>query len=143
MTMSDLSWEDRPPSRALTDAECWERIARAPYGRLAARAAGEIDIFPINHGIDDGRIVFRTSPGTKLLELTIHSSIVFQIDGYDEHEAFSVVAKGTAHEVESSREIDRLDALNLRSWAPEDKDRWVVITPSHVSGRIFQLSAVA
>lgn len=134
---SDTIWEDRPPTRPLTVDECWERIMKAPYGRIAARAADEIDIFPINHAVDDGCVVFRTAPGTKLIELTIHTSIVFQVDGFDEHEAFSVIVKGDAEEVSSAAQIDRLDALGLRSWAPEEKDRWVKITPTTISGRIF------
>ncbi|WP_087131673.1 pyridoxamine 5'-phosphate oxidase family protein [Microbacterium esteraromaticum] len=137
---ADSSWEDRPPSRSMSETECWERIANAPYGRIAARAAEEIDIFPVNHAIDNGCIVFRTAPGTKLIELTIHRSIVFQIDGYDEHVAFSVIAKGYAEEVTNAAQIEALDKLELRPWAPEEKDRWVRLTPKLVSGRIFTLA---
>ncbi|MCE7481813.1 pyridoxamine 5'-phosphate oxidase family protein [Microbacterium profundi] len=138
---SGASWEDRPLSRSLSPDECWARIVRAPYGRIAAHAAEEIDIFPVTHGVDDGCVVFRTAPGTKLIELTIHKSIAFQIDGYDEDEAFSVVVKGEAEEVSSAAQIDRLDGLGIRSWAPEEKDRWVRVNPVSVAGRIFTLPA--
>ena len=138
--MSEDVQDDRPPTRALTEDECWQLIREAPYGRIAATAAGEIDIFPVNHGVHAGTVVFRTSPGTKLLELTIHHSIVFEVDGFDRNEAFSVVVKGDAVEIERSWAVEELDSLGLRSWAPEDKDRWVQITPRLISGRTFTLA---
>ena len=130
---------DRPPTRHLTEDECWERLSRAPYGRIAATAAGEIDIFPVNHKVDGRAVVFRTAAGTKLLELTIRSSIAFEIDGYDNVEAFSVVVKGTAEEFDRGAEVTAAESLGVQPWAPEEKDRWVKITPVSVSGRVFDL----
>jgi hypothetical protein len=40
--------DERPPMREMRSAECWERIAQAPYGRVGTVAAGEMDIFPVN-----------------------------------------------------------------------------------------------
>ena len=133
--------DDRPPTRALTEDECWRRIEEAPYGRIAASAAGEVDIFPVNHKVDEGpdgrAIVFRTSPGTKLLELTIHSKVAFEVDGFSDEDAFSVVAKGTARQLERASEIQRVAGLGVAPWAPEEKDRWVRIEVSEVTGRTF------
>lgn len=131
---------ERSPTRQLTDAECWERLAHAPYGRIACTAAGEIDVFPVNHKTDGHSIVFRTSAGTKLLELTIRSAIAFEIDGYDEREAFSVVVKGTAEEFDRDAEVLAAERLGVRPWAPEGKDRWVRISPTLVRGRVFELA---
>ena len=36
--------DDRPPTRALTEDECWRRIEEAPYGRIAMLAD------PFGHG---------------------------------------------------------------------------------------------
>ncbi|MDI2099509.1 pyridoxamine 5'-phosphate oxidase family protein [Ruicaihuangia caeni] len=130
--------EERPPSRALSPEECWERIKAAPYGRIAAVAGGQLDIFPVNHGVDDdGSIVFRTAAGTKLLELTIHQQVAFEIDGYTDADAFSVVVKGTATEFDKQREVYAAERLGITPWAPEEKDRWVRIMPSEISGREF------
>lgn len=133
--------EGREPTRALTESECWERIRTAPYGRIAVAAAEEIDVFPINHAVLDGMIVFRTSAGTKLLELTIRQRVVFEIDGTDGADAFSVMVKGVAEEFD--RDADTLDAekAGATPWAPEPKDRWVRIHPTSVSGRIFRRRA--
>lgn len=131
---------ERSPTRQLAEDECWERLSRAPYGRIACGAAGEIDIFPINHRTDGRAIFFRTSAGTKLLELTIHSSIAFEIDGYDDLEAFSVVVKGTAEEFDRDADVLAAERLGVRPWAPEEKDRWVRIDASTVRGRVFDLA---
>ena len=132
---------ERSPTRQLTEDECWDRLARAPYGRIACGAAGEIDIFPINHKTDGRTIIFRTSAGTKLLELTIRESVAFEIDGYDEHEAFSVVVKGRAHEFDPDTDVLAAKRLGVHPWAPEEKDRWVRIDASEVRGRVFDLEA--
>lgn len=132
--------DERPPAREMRSTECWERLAAVPYGRVATTAAGEIDIFPVNHGVDRNSIVFRTAPGTKLLELTIHHDVAFEIDGYDGAEAFSVVVKGRAEEFDRQREVAEAEHLGVEPWAPGAKDRWVRITPREVQGRAFTLA---
>ncbi len=141
-----MSWEEgtandesRAPTRALDEGECWERLACAPYGRVVTHAAHELDVFPVNHRVDGRTIVFRTAAGTKLLELTIHGVVVFHIDGIEAGEAFSVVVKGAAEQLETGPEIAAVEPLGVRPWAPEAKDRWVRITPESVSGRAFML----
>lgn len=134
--------EGRTPTRSLSEADCWERLSRAPYGRIAMAAGGEVDIFPVNHVVDASGasgpvIVFRTSAGTKLLELTIRHGVAFQIDGFSDTEAFSVVVKGTAEEFDRASEIEAAEALGVTPWAPESKERWVRIIPSEVHGREF------
>lgn len=133
--------ENREPTRALTETECWERILAAPYGRIAVAAADEIDVFPVNHAVLDGTIVFRTAPGTKLLELTIRQRVVFEIDGADAHDAFSVVVKGTAEEFDRDADVLAAERTGVTPWAPEPKDRWVRIRPTSVSGRTFRRRA--
>ncbi|HEU5222140.1 MAG TPA: pyridoxamine 5'-phosphate oxidase family protein [Candidatus Lumbricidophila sp.] len=138
--MSD-NQDERQPTRTLDEAECWRRVIAAPYGRVAAGAAGEIDIFPVNHGVTDTHtIVFRTAPGTKLLELTIHQHIAFEVDGVDGLEAFSVVVKGAAEEFDHQAEVYEAERLGITPWAPEPKDRWVRIRPTEISGRAFTLA---
>ena len=139
--MTDVS--GRPLAREMRSAECWERIARAPYGRIATTAAGEIDIFPVNHGVDRFSIVFRTALGTKLLELTINRRVVFEVDGIDGDEAFSVVVKGEAEQFDQPADVARAEELGITTWAPGQKDRWVRITPRDIQGRAFTLPPAA
>ncbi|HYI32230.1 MAG TPA: pyridoxamine 5'-phosphate oxidase family protein [Glaciibacter sp.] len=128
-------------TRALSTDECWQRIEAAPYGRVAATAAGEIDIFPVNHGVENGTVVFRTSAGTKLLELTINHRVAFEVDGFTGTDAFSVVVKGLAEEFDRQGEVYAAERLGITPWAPEEKDRWVRITPTEVQGRAFDRSS--
>ena len=130
--------DERTPTRELSEEECWQHLADAPFGRVAATAAGEIDIFPVNHKVDGRTIVFRTSAGTKLLELTIRNHVAFEVDGYTETDAFSVVVKGTAEEFDHQSEVAEAERLGVTPWAPEEKDRWVRITATDVRGRTFQ-----
>src|SRR5690606_21503704 len=89
----------------LDERECWELLEQAPLGRIALAAAGEVDIFPINFAVHDGALWFRTAPGTKLLELTVHPRVALEIDGWDDEKAYSVVVKGVAERLEHGSEI--------------------------------------
>lgn len=126
------------PLAALSDEECWSRLRETEIGRLALAPAGEIDIFPVNFTVHAGALYFRTAPGSKLLDLTVNPDVAFEIDGWDDTTAFSVVVKGIAERLESQTEIDEADRLPLAQWAPTLKYRWVRIRPVSISGRSFQ-----
>ena len=139
----DMADEDeRPPMREMRSAECWQKIAQAAYGRIATVAAGEMDIFPVNHGVDRHSIVFRTAPGTKLLALTIQHKVLFEVDGVDGEEAFSVVVRGDADRVDREPEVEAAERLGVTTWAPGPKNQWVRITPRDIQGRAFRVPAV-
>ncbi|MDJ0334778.1 pyridoxamine 5'-phosphate oxidase family protein [Salinibacterium sp. G-O1] len=122
----------------LTDPEMWALLEATPMGRLAVSAGGELDIFPVNFVVDDGTLLFRTAEGTKLVELTVHSAVAFEIDGHDDTDAWSVVVKGTAARLDHQAEVDRADTLPLTPWIPTLKYIYVRITPTSLSGRSFQ-----
>lgn len=50
----------------LSAAESWALLRRAVVGRLALTVDGRPEIFPVNHMVDHGTVVFRTAVGTKL-----------------------------------------------------------------------------
>lgn len=119
-------------------AECRALLGSAEVARLAVAVSGEVEIFPITIAADDaGGYVFRTAPGTKLLELTINGHVALEIDGWTAEEAWSVIAKGRAVEVESQREIDEIDRLPLVSWTATPKYRVVRVVPTSITGRRF------
>jgi len=121
----------------LDDAECWRRLGDAEMGRLAIAAGKSIDIFPVNFVVSNGALYFRTAPGDKLLELSVNPDVAFEIDGFDERSAWSVVVKGVAERLEAQADIDEADQLPLTPWVPTLKYRWVRINPMAVSGRAF------
>ncbi|MDQ0260344.1 pyridoxamine 5'-phosphate oxidase family protein [Sinomonas atrocyanea] len=129
------------PIRVLTDAESWELLDNARHGRLATAAAGELDIVPINFRSSGGKLYLKTTPGTKLAELTIHPQVAFEADGIMQDEAWSVVIKGTARVLEHSGEIAEAEAANIETWLPTSKSVYVEIAPTSIEGRHFQLGA--
>jgi nitroimidazol reductase NimA-like FMN-containing flavoprotein (pyridoxamine 5'-phosphate oxidase superfamily) len=122
---------------ALSPEECWARLREQELGRLVTHAAGVLDIFPVNFVADGETIVFRTAEGSKLFELTVEDSVLFEVDDHTETEAWSVVVRGTAHRLETSAEVERADALPLTPWIPTLKYNYVRIEPTAVSGRAF------
>jgi uncharacterized protein len=67
----------------------------------------------------------------------IHSGVAFEVDGFTDTDAFSVVVKGTAEEFDRRGEVQAAEKLGVTPWAPEEKTRWVRITPTEVNGRTF------
>ena len=121
----------------LSDEEAWSFLESQEVGRLAVHAGGVLDIYPITYVVDNRTLVFLTSPGTKLVELTVNDQVAFEIDYYDDHIAKSVIVHGVAQRLESMAEIDAAEALPLTSLIPTTRTRYVRITPSSVSGRLF------
>lgn len=128
---------DQPVTELSAD-ECWVLLATNTLGRIAMCAAGEIDIFPVNYHADGSTILFRTAPGTKLIELTLDENVAFEIDGFQGGKAWSVVVKGTARQLELNSEIDEAELAPLEPWVPTLKYRFVQITPVHLAGRAFR-----
>ncbi|GHG58200.1 hypothetical protein GCM10012320_31750 [Sinomonas cellulolyticus] len=129
------------PIRVLTDAESWELLDNARHGRLATAAAGELDIVPINFRASGSKLYLKTTPGTKLAELTIHPQVAFEADGILQDEAWSVVVKGTARVLESSEDIAAAEAANVETWIPTEKTVYVELVPTSIAGRHFLLGA--
>ena len=126
------------PVAELSEDECWGLLASNTLGRIALCAANEIDIFPVNYHADGSSILFRTAPGTKLVELTVENKVAFEIDGMHGGKAWSVVVKGTAKQLESGSEIDEAELASLEPWIPTLKYRFVRITPTEITGRAFR-----
>ena len=123
----------------LTVDECWDALLSSSLGRLAVSVGGTPEIFPVNFIAADRRLLFRTSPGTKLAELTVNNRVAFEADGVGRDEAWSVVVKGTASVLERQSDVDTADMLPLRPLIPTVKPIYVEISPTQVTGRRFQL----
>ncbi|HAM27074.1 MAG TPA: pyridoxamine 5'-phosphate oxidase [Microbacteriaceae bacterium] len=130
-------WSPQGPVRLLTEAESWELLDGSTFGRLAVSVANQPEIFPINYYADGDTILFRTSEGTKLLELTINSSVALETDAYTDEWAWSVIVKGHAKAIENQEDIFEADQLPLTPWIPTLKYIYVRITPTEITGRRF------
>jgi nitroimidazol reductase NimA-like FMN-containing flavoprotein (pyridoxamine 5'-phosphate oxidase superfamily) len=121
--------------------ECWQLVRSAEVGRLAIAIMNQPDIFPVNYVVDHGSVVFRTAEGTKLAASTLGSSVAFEVDGYepDKGEAWSVVLKGAAVEIERLDDLLAATDLPLFPWHASPKPRFVRIDPVSVTGRRFHV----
>ena len=118
---------------------CLGLLRTSEVGRLAVSIKNHPDIFPINYVVDRGTVVFRTAEGTKLAASLLGLAVAFEVDGYDPDagEAWSVVIKGYAVEIERMYEMfDALD-LPLFPWHAGPKHRFVRIEPLEITGRRF------
>lgn len=117
-----------------------ELLRTQELGRIATSAAHTPDIFPVNYAVDSGTIVFRTAEGTKLAAVHVSDEVAFEIDGYDADtgDAWSVVVKGTAHEI-PMYEVQEDDAFWLFPWSSTVKSRFVRVTPEQITGRRFHV----
>lgn len=120
--------------------ECLALLRGEPVGRLAISIANHPDIFPINHVVDHGTVVFRTAEGTKLAAAVLGSGVAYEVDGFDADEgtAWSVVVKGRAVEIERLEELIDAAELPLFPWQAAPKHRYVRIEPDEITGRRFR-----
>ncbi len=130
--------EAADPIEHLPEDECWALLSKAEVGRLAVAAAGTVDIFPINHKAQRRRLFFRTAPGAKLSDLLANSTVAFEVDGWTEDEAWSVVVKGTAGPVHGVDDLVTAEQAHPAPWVPHGKHTLVEITPTELSGRRFR-----
>jgi len=119
--------------------ECWMLLRGAPVGRLAVVRAGEPEVFPVNHLVDHGTLVFRTAPGTKL-DAATGQRVAYEADGLDlpSGKAWSVVCKGRAHPVVAFREVVDSGAVPVHAWQAGPKPVFVRIVVDSISGRRFR-----
>jgi hypothetical protein len=127
----------------LDGSQCWALLRSVEVGRLAISIMNRPDIFPINYIVDHGSVVFRTAEGTKLAGAVLNQAVAFEVDGYDRAsgDAWSVVIKGPAVEIEHMDELfDAMD-LPLFPWHTAPKHRFVRIAPEALTGRRFHVVA--
>lgn len=135
MPPSEMSGPGDGPVAVLTIEQCWSLLATERLGRLIVSVGDQIDVFPVNYLADSNRILFRTAEGTKLAELTIHSSVVFEVDHIGDTAGWSVVVHGTARTLSTSAEVAAAEQLDLQSWIPTTKNNIVEISPTGITGR--------
>jgi nitroimidazol reductase NimA-like FMN-containing flavoprotein (pyridoxamine 5'-phosphate oxidase superfamily) len=125
----------------MSDAECVRMLKTHQLGRL-----GVVDhqvrplIFPVNYFFDEGIVVFRTAPGSKL-ELAPGAHVCFEIDGWARTAGigWSVLVKGIAHDITDPRgaPTGRLKFWPVRPAAPGTREHWIGIWANEITGRKF------
>ena len=121
------------PITELTSEVSWQLLSSGALGRLALSVSGRVDIFPVNYVVHEGKVYFRTAEGSKLVELTIHRDVAFEVDEIAEKSGWSVIVHGTARRLQKLSEVAAADELPLRSWLTTPKFNYVEITPTETS----------
>ncbi|MDN5764800.1 MAG: pyridoxamine 5'-phosphate oxidase family protein [Humibacillus sp.] len=127
------------PTHELHPEESWEFLRSHEFGRIAFHLLDEVHIVPINYVVDDERLLFRTSEGSKLLGLKMNADVAFETDAIENEIATSVVIRGEAHELrgDAARMVEQLP---LRPWVDTPKMRIVGIRVTEITGRRFDLA---
>lgn len=126
----------------LGEEQCLALIAPGGIGRIAyASRFGEV-VLPVNYALQDGAIVFRTvenGPLDEDLRTGIADAdyrVAFEIDNFDmtARQGWSVLIQGPAHHV-TGPDQDAVRAAGVEPWAPGDRELFVRIVPSRITGR--------
>jgi uncharacterized protein len=119
----------------LSREESLRLLAGVPVGRLVFTVRDRPVIRPVNFAIDDGAVVIRTSPGSKLTAAVLNVLVAFQADEIDPvaRTGWSVSVTGRASVVQDPAAQARLREL-VTPWAPGDKEHFLRIVPELVSG---------
>lgn len=125
----------------LDSSHCWTLLRSTPMGRLAVIVDDHPDIFPVNHVVDHGTIVFRTGAGTKLAASN-GAVVAYEVDGLnpDTDTAWSVVVKGRARQVQEPYGVLEALVLPLAPWHGEHKPWFLRIEPDSITGRRFPIA---
>ena len=128
----------------LSESQSWALLREAVVGRLAVIVDDQPEIFPVNHLVDLGSVVFRTGAGTKLTGAIGHQ-VAFEVDGYDleSASAWSVVVKGRTTAVNRLDDVLATISLPPFSWHSAPKSHFVRIEPDSITGRRFEVSGGA
>ncbi|HKU01894.1 MAG TPA: pyridoxamine 5'-phosphate oxidase family protein [Arthrobacter sp.] len=128
------------PTEVLDAATCWDLLHGVSVGHLAVLVDGYPEVFPINYKVDQQSVVFRTGEGTKLRAAGGPLAVALEADGRDDSKAWSVLVKGKAVILEPTQELLKGAALTLFPWQAGEKDHFVRIVPTSVSGRRFAIT---
>lgn len=122
----------------MTEAQCWERLASEHIGRIAIVVEGIPRVFPVNHAVLPGLVIFRTGPGTKLT-YGPGSIACYEVDGFSlqTFEGWSVMVVGRLAEADPDA-YPELETVIIKPDAPGPKLHGLVLTADEISGRYFR-----
>lgn len=122
----------------LTPQECWELAASEPVGRLGFWVETHPSILPVNHTVHEHAFYFRTTAESKIARRVAGAAVAFQVDRIfsEDWSGWSVLALGTAHQVEDSDLLVTLWSPDrAHPWAVGERNLWIQIQVQEISGR--------
>jgi nitroimidazol reductase NimA-like FMN-containing flavoprotein (pyridoxamine 5'-phosphate oxidase superfamily) len=127
----------------LDEAESLRLIAPGGIGRIGYTGRYGPTVLPVNYQLYEGTIVFRTAQDSATDEdlrtgiAHAEYKVAFEIDDFDNaaRTGWSVLIQGSAHHVESEAERASVAAAGVDPWPGGDRELFLRITPSRITGR--------
>ncbi len=132
----------------LDEDECLRLIAPGGIGRLVFAGRYDLTVLPVNYKLHNGAILFRTAQdGTTDEDLRTGIShaeyrVAFEVDEFDREarEGWSVLLQGPAHHLDSAEERAEAQAAGVQPWPGGQREHYIRITPSRITGRRLRRS---
>lgn len=125
-----------PRLAALPAAECWRRLAREYTAVVAFCHEDDVHVMPVNIGVRDHQVWFRTAEGAKLRAARAGARMAVSVQHHVDldHVGWSLTARGPAR-VEATGPTG-IGAPSVRPWLLTARDgAWVCITVDAITGR--------
>lgn len=124
----------------LEPEECRRLLAQDVIGRVAVVIGVTPMILPVNYAVDGDAIVIRTMAGSRLD--VGQGRAAFEVDSFDRtrRSGWSVLVTGRLEEVTRCQpeDLERLQGLPIAPWPTGERDLWLRLQPSVISGRIVR-----
>jgi len=123
--------------RELDADACHALLRRGGVGRVVFCADRGPVALPVNFRMLGQDVVFRTGDGSIRRAVTEGGVIGLEVDRLDDSlgEGWSVLATGHGELVDDQAMLDQIAALDIRSWAGEDRPRVVRLVIAELTGR--------
>jgi transcriptional regulator with XRE-family HTH domain len=132
-----------PTLHDLTEAECRALIAPGGVGRFLFIQPGRGPVaIPVNFKMDGTDVVFRTGGDSGIADGVLQQPVSFDVDHLDEalSEGWSVLLTGTAKVITDAVELSRAQGLGIQPWAGRDRDVYVRLAPTQITGRRIRVN---
>jgi transcriptional regulator with XRE-family HTH domain len=130
-----------PVLTSLSVADCQALIARGGIGRVVFAEPGRRPVaIPVNYRMDGDDVVFRIDGGTRLADSLRQANVSFDVDQVDEAlaEGWSVLLTGSVSVITEPEDLDHVRSLGIEPWAGGDRQTYVRLRPSEVTGRAIR-----
>jgi hypothetical protein len=124
--------------------QCLSLLRASVVGRIAFVENEFPVVVPVNYRLIESDtnawLALRTRSGTVIDRAPLH--VGFQIDGIDSvtHQGWSVLVRGWLHHVEAS--ALPASGVDPEPWLSAERDSWLVIEPSIITGRRLHAAPV-
>ncbi|HUA30125.1 MAG TPA: pyridoxamine 5'-phosphate oxidase family protein [Streptosporangiaceae bacterium] len=126
-----------PRPAPLTDAQCRGYLGTSGVGRFIFAGPRGPEAIPVNYAMLGDDVVIRTGRFTNLAGRAALSPVSFEVDHLDDvlAEGWSVLVRGDAHVVSTPAELELVRSLDIEPWAGGDRDTYVRLAVSEMTGR--------